>query len=227
MIPWDYNLAFGGFSSSGDAASLVNRPIDTPISSQGSGDSADSRPMIDWILDNEEYLEQYHAYYQEFLERYFSEDQLIRMIEETWDLIAPYVEKDPTKFCTYEEAEKGVETLKQFVSLRAGSIQGQLDGTIPSTTAGQSEDADSLIDASDITLSDMGSINSAGQGPGGGDGFPGGGFPGGNFPGGGFPGSRETQGEDLGNDEGASLGSDTSENEESASEAVTEQGMME
>ena len=103
-----------------------------------------------------------------------------------------------------------METLKQFVSLRAGSIQGQLDGTIPSTTAGQSEDADSLIDASDITLSDMGSINSAGQGPGGG-----------------FPGSRETQGEDLGNDEGASLGSDTSENEESASEAVTEQGMME
>ena len=32
MIPWDYNLAFGGFESSQGATSLVNSPIDTPVS---------------------------------------------------------------------------------------------------------------------------------------------------------------------------------------------------
>ena len=105
------------------------------------------------------------------------------MVEETWELIAPYVKKDPTKFCTYEEAETGVETLKKFISQRGQSIRGQLDGTIPSTTTGQSEDTDSLIDASDITISDMGSMNAGGQGPEGRDGFPGDDFSGTGFPG--------------------------------------------
>ena len=31
MIPWDYNLAFGGFQSMGGATGLVNFPIDTPV----------------------------------------------------------------------------------------------------------------------------------------------------------------------------------------------------
>lgn len=32
MIPWDYNLAFGGFQSESDATTLVNYPIDSPVS---------------------------------------------------------------------------------------------------------------------------------------------------------------------------------------------------
>ncbi len=32
MIPWDYNLAFGGFQGAQDATALVNYPIDTPVS---------------------------------------------------------------------------------------------------------------------------------------------------------------------------------------------------
>ena len=58
----------------------------------------------------------------------------------------------------YEEFEHGVSTLRQFCLLRAESIQGQLDGTIPSTADGQSADSSALIDASSITLSDMGSF---------------------------------------------------------------------
>ena len=30
MIPWDYNLAFGGFLGGSDATSVVNDPIDSP-----------------------------------------------------------------------------------------------------------------------------------------------------------------------------------------------------
>jgi hypothetical protein len=84
-------------------------------------------------------------------------------------MIAPYVEKDPTKFCTYEEFEDGVATLREFCLLRAESISGQLDGTIPSTSDGQSADSSTLIDASSVTISDMGSMQNGGGGMGGGD----------------------------------------------------------
>ena len=33
ILPWDYNLAFGGFSSSQNATSTVNSPIDSPVTS--------------------------------------------------------------------------------------------------------------------------------------------------------------------------------------------------
>ena len=63
MIPWDYNLAFGGFSAgSGDgdsATQMVNYPIDTPVS----GGTVDSRPMLAWIFVDESYTELYHTYF--------------------------------------------------------------------------------------------------------------------------------------------------------------------
>ncbi len=153
MIPWDYNLAYGTFQG-GNAQSEVNSPIDTPVS----GDMSD-RPMINWIFENEEYTELYHQCFAEFLNGVDIE----AVIDEAAELIAPYVEKDPTKFCTYEEFEKGVETLRTFCKLRSESVQGQLDGTIPSTTDGQSADSSSLVDASSITLSDMGTMNNGGD----------------------------------------------------------------
>ncbi|MDE5917068.1 MAG: CotH kinase family protein, partial [Oscillospiraceae bacterium] len=148
MIPWDYNLAFGTFHSS-DATDQVNSPIDTPVS----GDMSD-RPMINWIFENDEYTEMYHQYFSEFL----SSVDISEIIDKAVELISPYVEKDPTKFCTYEEFEIGVNTIRSFCELRSESIQGQLDGTIPSTTDSQSANSSSLIDASSISLSDMGTM---------------------------------------------------------------------
>lgn len=161
MIPWDYNLAFGSFMSMGSATSSVNDPIDTPLSVSGSGD----RPMIDWIFSNEEYTELYHQIFGEFIEKYFNSGYFTEMIDSVTSMISPYVEKDTTKFCTYEEFEKGVATLKDFCLLRAQSVKGQLDGTIGSTSATQKEET--LIDASHINTSDMGSM---GGGKGGFDG---------------------------------------------------------
>ena len=152
MIPWDYNLAFGSFMSMGSATSSVNDPIDTPLSVSGSGD----RPMIDWIFSNEEYTELYHQIFGEFIEKYFNSGYYTEMIDGVMSMISPYVEKDPTKFCTYEEFEKGVATLKEFCLLRAQSVKGQLNGTIGSTSATQKEET--LIDASHINTSDMGSM---------------------------------------------------------------------
>ena len=62
-------------------------------------------------------------------------------IDATAALLAPYVQQDPTKFCTYEEFQTAAETLKEFCSLRAQSIAGQLAGTIPATSEGQAADS--------------------------------------------------------------------------------------
>jgi len=162
MLPWDYNLAFGSFQGL-DASSAVNDPIDSPLSVTGSGD----RPMADWIFSNEEYTRLYHQYFGEFLNAI---DPIV-IIDEAYTLIALYVDKDPTKFCTSEEFKTAVEALKTFCRLRADSVSGQLTGAIPSTGAGQAEDNSALVDASSLTLSDMGGMNHGG-GPGGINGQP-------------------------------------------------------
>jgi len=134
----------------------VNAPIDTPVS------GSDSRPMLDWIFDSGEYTALYHQYFQEFLET----TDFDALIGTAAELIAPYVEKDPTRFYTYEEFQAGVETLRAFCRLRAQSVSGQLDGSIPSTTEGQAQEPSALVDASSIDLSAMGTMGRNG-GPGG------------------------------------------------------------
>ena len=157
MIPWDYNLAYGTFSGN-NATSSVNDPIDSPMSNDFS-----DRPMMNWILQSEEYTSQYHALFTEFLGQF----DFASMIESTYNMIAEYVQKDQTKFCTFEQFQSGVEAIKGFCELRAQSVRGQIEGTIPSTAEGQSADSSALIDASSVNLSDMGTMGSGGGGFGG------------------------------------------------------------
>ena len=168
MIPWDYNLAFGTFQGS-DADAAMNDPIDSPLSVSGDG----SRPLVDWIFQSEEYTALYHQYFAEFLDTV----DIAAIIDEAYALIAPYVEKDPTAFCSYEEFETGIETLRSFCEKRTESVRGQLEGTIPSTDEGQQADSSALVDASGLSLSAMGSMG------GGKGGFGGGGFGSGKRPG--------------------------------------------
>ena len=161
MIPWDYNLAFGGFQSQ-DASGTVNEPIDTPVS----GGNLSDRPMLAWIFSSEEYTQLYHQYYDAFISDYLESGACRELIETTAAMIAPYVENDPTSFCTYEEFETGAAVLNTFCELRAQSVRGQLDGSIPSTTQGQQEDGSALIDTSGLNLSDMGNMDAGGRGGG-------------------------------------------------------------
>lgn len=161
MIPWDYNLAYGTFQGN-NANSAVNDPIDSPVS----GDMSD-RPMVGWIFASEEYTELYHQYFAEFVEKYYTNGELAELVNYTAELIAPYVEKDPTKFCTYEEFETGVEAMREFCNLRLESVSRQLDGTIPSTSEGQSADSSNLVDTTGLNISDLGTMSGMGGGFGG------------------------------------------------------------
>jgi len=156
MVPWDYNLAFGGFAG-GDASAQVNSPVDSPVS----GDIT-QRPMIAWIFDSEEYTAQYHEVYGHFIADALDSGWLDGEIERVSGLIAPYVEKDPAAFYSYDEFTAGVAALRSFCSLRGQSVSGQLAGVILSTEEGQRADSSALISASGLDLSDMGSMNMGG-----------------------------------------------------------------
>ena len=114
--------------------------------------------MLAWIFADDAYTEQYHAYFSDFLDQFFTDGWVEEEIDRVTGMIAPYVEKDPTKFCTYEEFQTGTAALKTFCQLRAESILGQLSGTIPADSQGQEANRDARIDASGLNLSDMGSM---------------------------------------------------------------------
>ena len=161
MLPWDYNLAFATYSLGmpepvNDAELYVNYPIDTPAD----GEIMRERPLYHHLMQDDTVFAQYHATFDQFIRDYFESGYFARFAAETEAMIAPYVEKDPTAFCSVADFRLSVETLVSFCALRAESVRGQLDGTIPSTIAGQAEAgaADTFVDASSVWLPDMGEI---------------------------------------------------------------------
>ena len=161
IIPWDYNLSFGGMMNGGmggspgrestessEATSMINDPIDTPF---------DGTDFFDALLENEEYLA--HEYLRQLAEEYVQGGRL----QEVWERLDAQtdelIETDPTAFYTAAEYEEAKETLWTVLQLRAESVLGQLDGTIPSTDDGQQNAQDTLIDGSAIDLSVMGEFN--------------------------------------------------------------------
>jgi len=153
ILPWDYNLAWGGFQN-GNASFVINFSIDTPVS----GVEMSSRPLIDKLFSNPEYLERYHSCLQQLIDNYFANGKFEEKINALDALISEYVENDATAFCTYEEYKKAVPAFITLGNLRAQSVQGQLDGTVPSTTEVQNANPDKLISAGDLNLSDLGSM---------------------------------------------------------------------
>ena len=145
MIPWDYNLAMGGFQGGSSATSTVNSDIDSLVNG-GGGD----RPMADWITASEDNLAAYHAVYAEFMAEVFESGWFAEEIDRVIAMISPYVESDPTAFCTYEEFQTGAQTLKSFCLLRAESVANQLSSN------------NATVDASSLSLSAMGGMNQGG-----------------------------------------------------------------
>ena len=160
ILPWDYNLAFATYSLGmpdpiNDATLYVNYPIHTPAS----GEVMLGRPLYHNLMKNDAYFSQYRAYFDQLMAEYFESGYFEQFVAEATAMIAPYVEKDPTAFCSYEDYLLAVDTITNFCLLRSQSVRGQLDGTIPATIRGQREDRSGFIDASSVWLPDMGEIS--------------------------------------------------------------------
>lgn len=187
LIPWDYNLAFGGMGANGDRSQNNNHDTgdrfaddagagDRLADDAGAGSTDDATSVVnsaiddafsgteffDTLMDNETYRAQYYSYLNQLVQEYVYGDGFETFYNRTRNLIDTLVETDPTAFYTYEEYQTAADTLYQIVRLRAQSIEGQLDGTIPSTSKEQTS-SDALIDASSLSVSDMGTMNTGGR----------------------------------------------------------------
>ena len=115
-----------------------------------------NRPLYHNLMKNDEYFAQYHDYFDQFLTEYLESGRCEAVIREAQILIAPYVEADPTVFCSYEDHLLAVDTLLEVCRLRAESVRGQLEGRYPATLAQQAEDPGAGVDAAHIDLRDLG-----------------------------------------------------------------------
>ena len=153
IIPWDYNLALGGMSGS-SATSVVNEAIDNAFA---------GTDFFDTLMEDETYHAQYYEYLRRLVDEYINGGGFDEFYNRVRGQIDALVEADPNAFYSYDEYLEAAETLYELVKLRGESISGQLDGTIPSTSAEQSG-SDALIDASHIDLEVMGSMDIGGGG---------------------------------------------------------------
>lgn len=152
ILPWDYNLSFGGMNQGPEsgASEVVNDAVDTPFSGTA---------FFDVLLENEEYLSRYHEYLRKLSEEYVLGGRFQEIYRGIRSRIDTLVETDPTALYSYEEYEAGAEMLYQTVTLRAESVRGQIGGTIPATDEEQRADAANLVDASGIDISVMGAMD--------------------------------------------------------------------
>ena len=155
ILPWDYNGAFGKFLSilgheySTDATALVNIGIDSPLL----GTAEDAVPIWKWILENEEYREKYHAVMDQFIRECFESGAFMDEIDAVYDMIFPYVQKDPTAFYSAEQFTAACDMMKLFLKHRAESVRLQLDGGLAAVSGLQVPD--DRVSASDINMDEL------------------------------------------------------------------------
>ena len=160
MLPWDYNLAFGTYALGmsdpiRDPNVLINYPIDTPAE----GSIMRQRPLYHELMKEDALFAQYHSLFSSFLADYFDSGRFEALLQEKEALIAPYVKKDPTAFCSYADHQLAVDTLRQVCQKRKESIQGQLEGRYPSTLAQQQAQQGGGVDAAMIDLRALGDFD--------------------------------------------------------------------
>lgn len=189
IIPWDMNLAFGGFGGgevdiyeptkqsmggfgggdkrkdTQDNDAVTNATENTEAQADANNqpqppDNADmqgggqpsggkqpqgmpsmgsgEKPLVTTLLENETYRSMYEGYLKEIAEKYFTQEYMTELVTKIHDLIAPYVQNDPTAFCTYEEFEQACSTdptdqysLVYYAVNMAESIENQLSGGEP------------------------------------------------------------------------------------------------
>ena len=156
MLPWDFNLAYGTYAYGmsepiKDSAYLINFPINTPVF----GEVMYKRPLYHLLMKNDEIFKKYHDNFNYFIDNFIENDRYKVIISEYARMIEPYVKKDPSAFCTYEDHELAVETLMRYCELRVQSIKGQLEGKYPITIANYDKPSIEV----DIDLRDLGDFD--------------------------------------------------------------------
>lgn len=140
LLPWDYNLAFGGFHS-GNAGSVINFSILWPFSNM----SEEDRQLFANLLNCTEFKTQYYDNLKKLAADYVLSGRFEERVKTIRTAIDASVKTDPTAFYSYSDYEAAQKVLLKTVNLRAQSVLKQID----------KEGA--TVDVGDIDLSVMGS----------------------------------------------------------------------
>lgn len=156
LLPWDYNLAFATFVPAitnevmENATDILNQGIDSPLFYT----DEESRPMWSWIANDEFYLSRYHDALDNLVSGYFESGRFESEAGAVYEMILPYVEKDPTLFYSLDEFRQGYSILIEFCKRRAQSVRRQLDGNL--STVSSEQLIHEKVDAADLDIMKMG-----------------------------------------------------------------------
>jgi spore coat protein H len=127
ILPWDYNMAFGGMGGGNSSSLLIDEPTQSAVA---------DRPLVAKLLAVDEYKEKYHEMLQKMVDGYLSDEKFQARVNELNTLISSYVKADPSSFYTYEQYEARVKSLITTNASTVSNISQQLDGTIASSGDG-------------------------------------------------------------------------------------------
>ncbi|WP_052343857.1 CotH kinase family protein [Bacillus massiliigorillae] len=146
ILPWDYNMSFGGFGAGGEgnkpqaneqknvqdenneknrdgnmggmmSGNLMNeKSINFSITTPVSGTTLEDRPLLNALLSIDKYREKYNQYLEEIATTFFTEKNMQTLTNQISATILKYVEKDPTKFTTTEQFLEGVSGDESLVA---------------------------------------------------------------------------------------------------------------
>lgn len=179
LIPWDYNLAWGGYPeneemegedlleqsedtmlptnagmrSKEETSRIVNFPIDTPFS-----EDLSQRTFFMKLLANEKYKARYYHYLNVLCNEYINGGEFAKTLTAIENEIGKLVGTEANAFYTNEQFRKAQQTLRLVLEKRAASVLGQMNGTIPSTWEGQKNQPQNLISCDNINLQNLGGI---------------------------------------------------------------------
>ncbi len=128
VLPWDYNLAFGTDTSARKDAYTVKTELATAsVLEPYFGVTADQRPLVSVLLENEEYKKEYLSYVERLADYL---DMAIGELDVLGGMIEDEVKNDTAKFYSYELFEKeytdSPDALLGFMSSRCTSVRSQI-----------------------------------------------------------------------------------------------------
>lgn len=103
-----------------NATLYVNYPIHTPTE----GEVMLNRPLYHNLMNNSTYFAKYRAYFDQLISGYFENGYFKDFVTKACTMIAPYVERDATSFCSYEDFLFRVDTIRDFCLMRAQGVPG-------------------------------------------------------------------------------------------------------
>ena len=182
LIPWDYDLAFGGLMLYNDKMfnqrmndmekgafdkekwqqdkenayhDEIRQIINLPIDTPFLCDLSEREFFMN-ILDIEEYRDKYHEYLSILAEEYVLSGELEKTINTYTAEIQDIVGTEENAHYKNADFATAIEQMKLFLQRKSESVIGQLKGSIPSDHDSQAESPEKLIDTSDLNVRLMG-----------------------------------------------------------------------